>query len=60
MAYIGEKIFIMGSLTGKFSKGIQDDFIFKAAVWRTGCFKSSVLDIMKQSIETEKGIRELS
>ena len=44
----------MGSLTGKFSKGILGDFIFKAAVWRTGCFKSSVLDKMKQAMETEK------
>jgi len=26
----------MGSLTGKFSKGILSDFIFKAAVWSTG------------------------
>ncbi|MBB5637585.1 hypothetical protein HDF26_000439 [Pedobacter cryoconitis] len=44
----------MGSLTGKFSKGILGDFIFKAAVWSTGCFKSSVPDTMKQSMETEK------
>ncbi|MBB5635988.1 hypothetical protein HDF26_003556 [Pedobacter cryoconitis] len=44
----------MGSLTGKFSKGILDDFIFKAAVWSTGCFKSSVPGTMKQSMETEK------
>ncbi|MBB5623274.1 hypothetical protein HDE69_004357 [Pedobacter cryoconitis] len=53
-------LFIMGSLTGKFSKGILGGFIFKAAVWSTGCFKSSVPGIMKQAIETEKGIRELS
>ncbi|MBB5620145.1 hypothetical protein HDE69_001183 [Pedobacter cryoconitis] len=44
----------MESLTGKFLKGILGDFIFKAAVWSTGCFKSSVLGIMKQSMETEK------
>ncbi|MET4140466.1 hypothetical protein [Pedobacter sp. UYP1] len=43
----------MGSLTGKFSKGILGDFIFKAAVWSTGCFKSSVRGTMKQSMETE-------
>ncbi|MBB5619166.1 hypothetical protein HDE69_000202 [Pedobacter cryoconitis] len=47
-------LFIMGGLTGKFSKGILGGFIFKAAVWSTGCFKSSVLGIMKQSMETEK------
>ncbi|WP_157287765.1 hypothetical protein [Pedobacter cryoconitis] len=51
---------MMRSLTGKFSKGILGGFIFKAAVWRTTCFKSSVLGIMKQAMETEKGIRELS
>ncbi|WP_170132664.1 hypothetical protein [Pedobacter cryoconitis] len=50
----------MGSLTGKFVKGILGDFIFKAVVWSTGCFKSSVRGIMEQSMETEKGIRELS
>ncbi|MBB6274222.1 hypothetical protein HDF26_004696 [Pedobacter cryoconitis] len=50
----------MGSLTGKFSKGILGDFIFKAAVWSRGCFKSSVAGTMKQSMETEKNIRELS
>jgi len=44
----------MGSLTGKFSKGILDDFIFKAAVWSTSCFKSFVLGTMKQSMETER------
>ncbi|MBB6270904.1 hypothetical protein HDF26_001331 [Pedobacter cryoconitis] len=44
----------MGSLTGKFSKGILGDFIFKAAVWSTGCFKSSVQGTMKQSMETER------
>ena len=44
----------MGSLTGKFSKGILDDFIFKAAVWRTGCSKSPVLGIMKQAMETQR------
>ncbi|AMQ01547.1 hypothetical protein AY601_4718 [Pedobacter cryoconitis] len=44
----------MGSLMGKFSKGILGDFIFKAAVWRTGCFKSSVLGTMKQAMETKK------
>ncbi|MBB5645147.1 hypothetical protein [Pedobacter cryoconitis] len=55
-----EKQLFMVIFNGKFSKGILGDFIFKAAVWRTGCFKSSVLDIMKQSMETEKGIRELS
>ncbi|MBB6269709.1 hypothetical protein HDF26_000136 [Pedobacter cryoconitis] len=44
----------MGSLTGKFSKGILGYFIFKAAVWSTGCFKSSVPGIMQQSMETEK------
>jgi hypothetical protein len=44
----------MGSLTGKFLKGILDDFIFKAAVWSTGCFKSSVRGTMKQSMETER------
>ena len=44
----------MGSLTGKFSKGILGDFIFKAAVWRTGCFKSSVPGIRKQAMETER------
>ncbi|WP_354301045.1 hypothetical protein [Pedobacter sp. UYP1] len=44
----------MGSLTGKFLKGILGDFIFKAAVWSTGCFKSSVRGIMKQSMETER------
>ncbi|WP_111634124.1 hypothetical protein [Pedobacter cryoconitis] len=44
----------MGSLTGKFSNGILGDFIFKAAVWSTDCFKSSVLGIMKQSMETRK------
>ncbi|MBB5636125.1 hypothetical protein HDE68_002013 [Pedobacter cryoconitis] len=44
----------MGSLTGKFSKGILGGFIFKAAVWSTGCFKSSVPGTMKQSMETEK------
>ena len=53
MAYIGEKIFTMGSLTGKFSKGILGDFIFKAAVWSTGCFKSSVPGKRKQSIDLE-------
>ena len=47
-------LFIMGSLTGKFTTGILGDFIFKAAVWSTGCFKSSVPGIMKQSMETEK------
>ncbi|MBB5622738.1 hypothetical protein HDE69_003816 [Pedobacter cryoconitis] len=35
-------LFIMGSLTGKFSEGILGGFIFKAAVWSTGCFKNSV------------------
>ncbi|WP_367865525.1 hypothetical protein [Pedobacter sp. WC2423] len=54
MAYIGEKIFIMGSLTGKFSKGILGDFIFKAAVWRTGCFKSSVPGKRKQTMEAQR------
>jgi hypothetical protein len=44
----------MGSLTGKFSKGILGDFIFKAAIWSTGCFKSSVRGTMKQSMETER------
>jgi hypothetical protein len=44
----------MGSLTGKFSKGILGDFIFKAAVWSTGCFKSSVRGTRKQSMETER------
>ncbi|MET4140005.1 hypothetical protein [Pedobacter sp. UYP1] len=44
----------MGSLTGKFLKGILGDFIFKAVVWSTGCFKSSVLGTMKQSMETER------
>ncbi|MBB5639360.1 hypothetical protein HDE68_005305 [Pedobacter cryoconitis] len=60
IAYIGGKAFIMESLTGKFSKGILGDFIFKAAVWSTGCFKNSVPGTMKQSMETEKNIRELS
>ena len=54
MAYIGGKTFIMGSLTGKFSKGILDDFIFKAAVWRTSCFKSSVPGKRKQAMETQR------
>ena len=54
MAYIGEKIFIMGSLTGKISKGILDDFIFKAALWRTGCFKSSVPGKREQTMETQR------
>jgi len=44
----------MGSVTGKFSKGILGDFIFKAAVWSTGCFKRSVLGIRKQPMETER------
>ncbi|AMP99606.1 hypothetical protein AY601_2721 [Pedobacter cryoconitis] len=44
----------MGSLTGKFSKGILDDFIFKAAVWCTSCFKSSVPGIRKQAMETQR------
>jgi len=44
----------MGSLTGKFSRGILGDFIFKAAVWRTGCFKSSVPGTMKQSTGNRK------
>jgi hypothetical protein len=44
----------MGSLTGKFSKGILDDFIFKAAVWSTGCFKSSVRGTMKKSMGNRK------
>ncbi|WP_367867500.1 hypothetical protein [Pedobacter sp. WC2423] len=44
----------MGNLTGKFSKGILGDFIFKAAVWSTGCFKSSVLGIMKESWKPKK------
>jgi hypothetical protein len=44
----------MGSLTGKFSKGILGDFIFKAAVWSTNCFKSSVRGTMKQSMGNRK------
>ena len=44
----------MGSLTGKFSKGILDGFIFKAAVWSTGCFKSFVPGTMKQARETQR------
>ncbi|MET4141335.1 hypothetical protein [Pedobacter sp. UYP1] len=47
-------LFIMGSLTGKFSKGILDDFIFKAAVWSTACFKSSVRGTMKQPMGNRK------
>ncbi|WP_068396572.1 hypothetical protein [Pedobacter cryoconitis] len=43
----------MGSLTGKFSRGILDDFIFKAAVWTTDCFKSSVPGTRKQAMETQ-------
>ena len=54
MAYIGEKIFIMGSLTDKISKGILGGFIFKAAVWRTSCFKSSVPGKRKQAMETQR------
>ena len=54
MAYIGEKIFIMGSLTDKISKGILGGFIFKAAVWRTGCFKSSVPGKREQAMETQR------
>jgi hypothetical protein len=50
----GIYLFIMGSLTGKFSKGILGDFIFKAAVWSTSCFKSSVRGTMKQSMKTER------
>ncbi|WP_157287773.1 hypothetical protein [Pedobacter cryoconitis] len=49
-----KQLFIMGSLTGKFSRGILDDFIFKAAVWRTSCFKSSVLGKRKQTMETQR------
>jgi len=51
---VEKQLFIMGSLTGKFSKGMLGDFIFKAAVWRTGCSKSPVLGIMKQAMETQR------
>ncbi|WP_367864286.1 hypothetical protein [Pedobacter sp. WC2423] len=44
----------MGSLTGKFSKGILGDFIFKAAVWSTGYFKSSVPGKRKQTMEAQR------